>query len=409
MNEATLGRLTLEGGDEVERALRELVTKSARVVLRFAPRDNVKALVLAGGYGRGEGGIRLHADGERPANNLDLILFTVGLGGAARSHLTARINEEMETLRRRSGMGIDLSVVDARRTERDQVRLLWYDVRHGHKLLAGDPGFLPGLARFTVDNIDPREMTDLIINRGALLVLNDLILAEGPLTPVRREAVLTHTAKAIIGYGDAFLLACNAYHWSYVKRRERMQGATVRASPEFKVLYETAMGFRFSGDPQAADHLIEEAESGRLKNALAIMHLQIERERFADRRMTFDGYVGRSLRQELEDIRSSIRKMARGTLTLVRGGFKLGRGSSYSLRLALQMSGEQGLVRALFPMILYGEGNAQDQSTAAPLLGLLEPRSKAKKMAWILMWGRVFDPNLVFTLRKLGLPQEAAV
>ena len=275
MNDNSLGRLTLVGRPAVEETLRDLVRKATSAVLSRVAPENLKALVLAGGYGRAEGGIRIDKDGERPANNLDLLLFTVGLRSAARVRLTARINEELETLRRRSGMGIDFSAVDARRVERDHVRLFWYDVRHGHKLLAGDPEFLPSLTRFTAENIDPREMADLVINRGALLVLNDLILANGAMNPVRREAILTHTAKAIIGYGDAFLFGRGAYHWSYVERRLRMARPSIPAAADFKRLYELAMAYRFTGDSFAGTRLIEEAESGQLRKTLGALHLEI--------------------------------------------------------------------------------------------------------------------------------------
>lgn len=408
MNDHTLGRLTLMGGPAVEAVLRDLVRKATRTVLSSVARENLKALVLAGGYGRGEGGIRLDEDGERPANNLDLLLFTVGLRSAARARLTERVNSELETLRRRSGMGIDFSAVDARRVERDQVRLLWYDVRHGHKLLAGDPGFLPGLTRFTVENIDSRDMADLVINRGALLVLNDIILASGAMTPARREAILTHTAKAIIGYGDAFLFGRGAYHWSYVERRVRMARLAMPAAAEFKKLYELAMTYRFTGDPLAGMRLVAEAESGHLRKTLGALHLEIEKRRLRERLASFEGYARISLRKQLAEVKSSLVKMAKGALTLVRGGYRLGKGSPYPVRVALQASGEPGAVRALFPTIAYGPVGKQDVAAARLLLGVPKVPSTAARLSWLRMWGRVFDPNLIFTLKRLGLSAEVA-
>ena len=37
-----------------------------------------------------------------------------------------------------------------------------------------------------------------------------------------------------------------------------------------------------------------------------------------------------------------------------------------------------------------------------------EAPAGAAKAAWLRMWGRVFDPNLPVTLRRLGLNVEAA-
>lgn len=106
--------------------------------------------------------------------------------------------------------------------ERDRASLRWYDARHGHLHLAGDPGFLPGLARFTEGALDRAEAFDQIVHRGGLLVLNDVILASGPLTPLRREAILSQAADAVLGFGDAFLLRRAAHHWSEVERWRRM-------------------------------------------------------------------------------------------------------------------------------------------------------------------------------------------
>ena len=187
-----------------------------------------------------------------------------------------------------------------------------------------------------------------------------------------------------------------------------MAETQIPAPLDFKRLYETAMRYRFSGDPAAGESLLNETKNGHLNRVLAALHLEVERRRFRARQMTFEGYLDRSLRRELDDMKSSLRKLAKGALTLVRGGFKLSKGSPASLRMALQASGEPGVVRALFPLILYGEGASSDLVTARRLLGVNKVKSTAGKMAWLRMWGRVFDPNLVFTLKRLGLPIEVA-
>ena len=107
-------------------------------------------------------------------------------------------------------------------------------------------------------------------------------------------------------------------------------------------------------------------------------------------------------------MKSSITKLARGALTLVRGGYRLGKGSPYPLRVALQASGEQGAVRALFPTIAYGPLGKEDVGAARLLLGVRKVPSTSASHSWLRMWGRVFDPNLVFTLKRLGLPTDVA-
>lgn len=404
------GRLTLSGGAQVERTLHDLVRKAAKAVLASLPTTNLKALVLAGSCGRGEGGIRLEDGVEHASSSLDLVLFTTGLKSPARSHLAAKVKADLQSLRRRSGIAIDLRVVDARRVERDRVRLLWYEVREAHKLLAGDPAFLQSLARFTVGNVESRDLADLVVNRGALLVMNDLITAQGPLTPERRAAVVANTVKAVIGYGDAFLFSRGRYHASYVERRLRMGDRSNYATPEFKALYEAAMHHRFTGDPKDAARLLAAVATGRLRKVLRDLHLDIERRRLGARRLTFDDYIRPSLEHELDDLKSSLKKLAKGALILIRGGFGNGGGSPYSLQVALHASGEKGAPRALFPLIVHGtegEEESGDAVVARRLLGVRRLRCAAAKLLWLEMWGKAFRKSYLGSLKRLGIGIDA--
>lgn len=399
------GRLTLSGGAHVERVLHDLVRKAAKVVLASVPAANLKTLVLAGSCGRGEGGIRVEHVVEHASSSLDFVLFTTGLKSPARSHLASKINADLERLRRRSGLVIGVRVADARRVERDRVRLLWYEVRDGHKVLAGDPAFLSGLTRFTVENVDARDLADLVVNRGALLVMNDLITAQGPLTPERREAVVANSVKAVIGYGDAFLFSRGRYHASYVERRRRMADRSNPATPEFKALYEAAMHHRFTGDPKDAARILAAVETGRLRQVLRDLHLEIERRRLGARRLTFDDYIRPALEHELDGLKSSLRKLAKGALILIRGGFGRGGGSPYSLQVALHASGEKGAPRALFPLIAYGtdEIESGDALVARRLLGVRRLRSAAAKLLWLEMWSKAFRTHYVASFKSLGI------
>jgi hypothetical protein len=404
------GRLTLSGGAHVERILQDLVRKAAKVVLASVPAANLKALVLGGSCGRGEGGIRVEHVVERASSSLDFVLFTTGLKGPARTHLASKISAGLQSLRRRSGLVIDLRVADARRVERDRARLLWYEVRDGHKLLAGDPAFLESLTRFTVENVDARDLADLVVNRGALLVMNDLITAQGPLTPERREAVVANTVKAVIGYGDALLFSRGRYHASYVERRRRMADRSNHATPEFKALYEAAMHHRFTGDPKDAERLLTAVETGRLRQVLRDLHLEIERRRLGARRLTFDDYIRPALEHELDDLKSSLRKLAKGALILIRGGFGRGGGSPYSLQVALHASGEKGAPRALFPLIAYGgDGDTEsgDALVARRLLGVRRLRSAAAKLLWLDLWSKAFRQHYTAPLKRLGIRVDA--
>lgn len=396
-------RFTLIGDAQVEGVLDELVQKASRAVLRFVLKDNLKALVLAGSYGRGEGGIVTRDHVQHPSGTLDLILFVVGLRSAARQKLATDAGAALGTLRRRYGVAIDLRVVDGHAVERDRVSLGWYDARNGHRHLAGDPGFLPGLARFTEGALDRAEAFDQIVHHAGLLVLNDVIRASGPLSPERREVILSQAASAILGFGDAFLLRRTAYHWSEVERWRRMGDRATSAPPDLKSLYAAAANYRWSGDPRGAERLMAEIENGRLKEILGRLHLELERRRLHERHLTFEGFVSVSLREEDVDLGSRIESLARGALTLVRSRLK---GEEASTR----PSGAPGLglLRAVLPLVLYGIGDEADAQAAREILGVRNPRSVFAKAAWLRLWSLQTASHLGDTLKRLGISIDIA-
>lgn len=396
-------RFTLLGDARVESVLNELAQKASRAVLRFVLKDNLKALVLAGSYGRGEGGIVTRDGVQHPSGALDLILFVVDLRSVARQKLATEASAALETLRRRYLVNVDLCVVDAHAVERDRVSLRWYDARHGHRHLAGDPGFLPGLARFTEGALDRAEAFDQIVHRGGLLVLNDVIRASGPLTAERREVVLSQAADAVLGFGDAFLLRRTAYHWSEVERSRRMSNRATSAPPDLKSLYAAAANYRWSGDPLGAERLMFEIENGHLKETLGRVHLELERRRLQERHLTFEGFVSASLREDDGDLGSRLESLARGALTLVRSRLK-GEGTS----VAPAAGSGLALLRAVLPLVLYGIGDEADVQTAREILGVRNPRSAFAKAAWLRMWSVKTASHLGDTLRRLGISIDVA-
>ena len=68
------GRFTLLGGSAVEALLADIVHEVADAFAARLRPDQYRALVLIGGYGRGEGGIEIRDGGEHPHNNLDFLL-----------------------------------------------------------------------------------------------------------------------------------------------------------------------------------------------------------------------------------------------------------------------------------------------------------------------------------------------
>lgn len=118
------------------------------------------ALVLGGGYGRGEGGV---TDDGRLYNDLDYFHFTDAPDDPELAAWCARVErEETEAL----GVDVEIKRLRAGEVAAGLETMMFADVVAGHVAVAGDAGFLTRLSPdFT--RIGAAEATRLLWNRGS--------------------------------------------------------------------------------------------------------------------------------------------------------------------------------------------------------------------------------------------------
>jgi hypothetical protein len=394
-------RFTLRGSPAVERSIGELVKQAGAVIGQRVAPGELHTLALIGGYGRGEGGVDRGGGRERPHNNLDLMLVVRRTPPAG---LKAELDRALEPLRTEHQVGIDLGLVTVSTLRRAPCRVMWYDVRHGHKTVLGDAAFLPSLERFRAETILPEDVRDLLINRGTLLVINELLLARGELDAESRRALIRHTVKAIIGYGDALLFFRGAYHWSYVEKRRRMASRT--DVPEaFRRLYEEASAFRFEPDYAGFAERNLRAWMSETREQLAAVHLTCESARLGVPTLGWADHAERALRHALLegglDARAWLHKLRAGWRFNPAVPPELGRRA----RLGLRLGGARGLMAAVFAFVAYGAPGA-GRELARRTLGAASSASIDLQRAYLRFWGAFGDPNFAHTARKLGLTLE---
>jgi len=212
---------------------------------RFGP--SLVALVLGGGYGRGEGAVR-HVDGRERAYN-DLDLFAVST-----ARTLSGVDEVCRPFAERLGVHVDvgrpLRVEEIRRWS---PALMWYDLVHGHRVVVGDAGILrdnvPGRVR---RELPAHEAVRLLLNRGmgllwALRVAHGVAPApEGDADFVRRNAF-----KTMLALGDAPLIAHGRYVSAAAGRGSRFVHLSREHAPVAALGVEAAFmrALRFKVDP----------------------------------------------------------------------------------------------------------------------------------------------------------------
>ncbi len=188
-------------------------------------------LVLGGGYGRGEGGATA---AHRLYNDLDLFVF-LDAPEAAFPSFAQRLAPVAAAFTARLGVDVDFTLRTASRLRRDGRRLMVQELLRGHVAL--DPADFD-LAAWS--GVRPRAAADLSAGEAARLIMNrgmGLEFARRRLAANGGRAdafVLRNLNKAVLGAGDARLIAEGRYAWRLDAREAALGDAAYARACAFK-------------------------------------------------------------------------------------------------------------------------------------------------------------------------------
>lgn len=255
---------------------------------------NVEALVLGGGYGRGEGGVLVNADGsEELFNDLDYFLFAQDPQDAA---LRAAVRAMEADGTAQLGIDVDVKIERIAALPAPEDSMMIYDLAAGHVVVYGDADHLTNRwPQPDASRIPLIEVSRLLWNRGTGLYFAACRIGEAD--EGERRFVERNHAKFKLAAGDALLCAAGQYHWSF---RERWARFAELPEDEFGVrrIYEEGVAFKFS--PRDGSLGWEElAEENRnLSELWAKLFLHVESQRlgleFADAAAYVEGRERRS-------------------------------------------------------------------------------------------------------------------
>ncbi|MEK6976216.1 MAG: hypothetical protein AABY18_07730 [Candidatus Thermoplasmatota archaeon] len=197
---------------------------------------HLRALILTGGFARGEGGVR---DGA-PQNDYDLVAVR-GFGPPRVPY--ARMRADLE---KRLGLHVDLATVAAWRLPRVGRSVFWYETALRGRVLWGED-LLGRVPVRDPKDLDPREGLRLLANRAAGLLLATEAASE--------DAVRLQAAKALLASFDAELLAAGHFAPSQRERWVLFQGllATHKVAPRLlPTVRAWQWAYRFKLDPATA-------------------------------------------------------------------------------------------------------------------------------------------------------------
>ena len=221
----------------------------------------LQGVVLGGGYGRGEGGVRSLELGVRSSelgvssselgggearveealsNDLDFFAVTEeGASAAEIAVLVAALEPVSRRWTERLGVDVDFTVRTPWRLRHDQVRLMIQELIHGYFDVAGKKGaeMFKGIEVRPPSAFPWSEAVRLLVNRGVGLLLAHEQMSAETTNDQRATSnfILRNINKCILGAGDARLIARGGYLWK----------AEERAAALGEPLYSAAVAWKF--------------------------------------------------------------------------------------------------------------------------------------------------------------------
>ena len=222
-------------------------------------------VVLGGGYGRGEGGVREKLESkvgeskdgfhsptptlnsnsnlqlETPTLTLsnDLDFFAITEDGAPEAEAVAAIGSALKPISEkwtdRLGVDVDFTVKTPWRIRHDQERLMIQELLRGYCDVAGKKGeeLFSGIAKIDAVKLPWMEAARLMMNRGmGLLFAWERGTGNGEWGT--GDFIVRNINKCILGAGDARLIARHAYTWRAEDRAKALGDALYSAAVEWK-------------------------------------------------------------------------------------------------------------------------------------------------------------------------------
>ncbi len=249
----TSPRFTIDGSRELEAHLAQTCRKIAAGVRGLVPPGRLEALILGGGYGRGEGGVLTTPTGQRAYNDLEFYVCVRGSRLINEQRFGHALHVLGEILTPQAGVDVEFKITSLRELERASVSMFSYDLISGHRWLVGDAGRLTNCAHHReAGQIPLSEATRLLMNRGSGLLFARERLEKREFTAADADFVRRNIAKAELALGDAMLVTHGLYHWSVRERHRHLERLARAATPPWleEIRRHHATGVEFKLYPE---------------------------------------------------------------------------------------------------------------------------------------------------------------
>ncbi len=242
-------RFTPQGSPALEQHLHQVCGQVRDGVCRLVPGSTRLGLLLGGGYGRGEGGVLVTPEGDRPYNDLEFYLIVPGNGLLTERRYKPALHHLGEELTPAAGIEVEFKILGIERLRQRGPSMFTYDLVLGHHWLLGDDSLLAGCeAHRDASQIPLAEATRLLMNRCSGLLFSARRLSRSDFTSDDADFIGRNLAKAQLALGDAVLTALGLYHWSCRERHRRLVAlphSDLPVAPNLIAAHAAGVEFKF--------------------------------------------------------------------------------------------------------------------------------------------------------------------
>ena len=292
------GRFTLDGSERLERTIAEDVRMISAAAVNAVGADNLAAVILGGGYGRGEGAVLREGGVESVYNDYDFFVVTPTASRRRNARIAGILRETGKRLEPDVGVHVDFGrPLPQSRLPWLPYELMMMELKMGHAVLHGPSDILAAMPGYDPQRVPLVEGTRLLMNRSVGLIQARMLLAERrALTDDEREFAMRNTYKALMAAGDAVLFVNESYSPSYARRLRIFDGLSLKGVPRGEQLrdrYHDAIEFKLR-----PSHALPSGKDlgAWIEDNIALfgnVFLWFERQRLADPGMGWDDYVTR--------------------------------------------------------------------------------------------------------------------
>jgi len=247
-----MGVYSIKGSDVFDARLNKDFGIISRALSELPDGNAFRALVLIGGYGRGEGTPYIVDGRELPFNDYDFVVVSGPMTRGRRASVQSSLRLLEQRLTKDVGLPVDLCLYPDDVLRHAEFSMLNYEMKYGHKVVWGDDRILDRMPEYARDRIPMSEGTRLLLNRGKLLLDVRRALRDGrTLSADERLRFVKFVFKALLAFGDCTLLLHGDYDISYAVKKDRIgrYAASNMPDPGFMIeSYRRAIALKEWGD-----------------------------------------------------------------------------------------------------------------------------------------------------------------